>query len=120
MYDPIEGFEILPLPDDILVYNMEQGFRKNKKSGILFLDDSTFEERNIKPRWCQIYKIGSRINEDFKEGDWVLVEHGRWTTGIKFKDEKLGEIYIQKVDKKSILLVSEDFVVEEERLKNLL
>lgn len=120
MYDIIEGFEIKPLSNDVLVFNMEKGYRRNKKTGILFLDDSDFKEYNIKPRWCQVYKVGNKI--DFlKEGDWILVEHGRWTTGVRFNDKKYGEIYLQKVDINGILLVSEyNFFNEEERLKSLL
>ncbi len=118
MTNIIEGYEIQPLSNDILVFNMEKGYRKNKKSGILFLDDSDFNEYNIKPRWCQVYKVGSNIT-DIKQGDWILVEHGRWTMGIRFVDKKYGEIYLQKVDNNAILVISDTDLTSDERLKSL-
>ncbi|MEM5878078.1 MAG: hypothetical protein QXF12_04320 [Candidatus Aenigmatarchaeota archaeon] len=119
MIGKIEGYNLIPLPNDILVYNMEKGYRRSKNSGLLFLDDSSFRIENIKHRWCQVYKVGSNI--DFvKEGEWILVEHGRWTVGFKFVDKNLGEIYVQKIDKEAILLVANEYLENVERLEKLL
>ncbi len=79
----------------------------------MLLDDSSFKEENIKPRWCQVYKKGSNIDY-VKEGDWLLIKHGRWTLGFKFYDKNLGEIYVQKIDNDAILLVSDEYPFSDE------
>ena len=38
----------------------------------------------------------------YKVGDWVLVEHGRWTRGVKI-DEGDGEFELRMVDAECIL-----------------
>jgi uncharacterized ubiquitin-like protein YukD len=40
-----------------------------------------------------------------------MVEHGRWTRGIKIEDEN-GEQIIRKVDPKDILLISDEPVTD--------
>jgi hypothetical protein len=60
----------------------------------------------VKPRWAKVYKVGSEV--DFvKEGQWILIEHGRWTRKIKIDDGQ-SEKEFQKVETKSILLVSDE------------
>lgn len=107
----IEG-DLSPLPKDILVTDMEQGDRRTL-GGVILLDDNSFSDHNIKPRWCKVYKVGTEVNEkDIVPGKWVLVEHGRWSYGMKFNvngEEK----YIQKVEAKSILMVSDENPGEE-------
>ena len=49
---------------------------------------------------------------DVKVGQWVYVEHGRWTRGVNIEDDN-GEIFkIPKVEPESILLVSDDIIEE--------
>ncbi len=72
--------ELEPMPDSVLVTDIEQGMQKTQ-SGI-FLPDDDQTERGIRPRWAKVYATGKNI--DFvKPGDWVLVEHGRWTRGVE-------------------------------------
>lgn len=103
-YQIIEG-DVTPLPKDVLVQEMEQGYTKTL-SGVILLDDSDARDANIKARWCKVYKTGSEVT-DVKPGQWVLVEHGRWTYGIRLNNGT-EEIYLQKVDPKSIMVVSDD------------
>jgi len=107
LYKIYRAKDIKPLKNDILVTNMEAGIKKTK-SGILLPDDSTFKEENIKPRWCRIWKVGKNVDY-VKPGQWVLVEHGRWTFRMKLllSNEK-EPIYFQKIDPESILLVSDE------------
>lgn len=100
--------DINALPNDVLVINMERG-EKITKSGLIVMDDNG-ENRGIRPRWCQVYKIGSAVQNtlDFNEGDWILVEHGRWTFGFNIETNEGDELYVQKVEVKSILLTSDE------------
>lgn len=97
--------DVIPLSNDVLVMEMERGFRK--ENGIIFLDDSEGRETNIKPRWCQVYAVGEKV-EDVKKGDWVLVEHGRWTYGLNVVLSSGKEVYLQKVDPNAILMTSDE------------
>jgi len=100
--------DISPLADHILVHNMEKG-DKLTKGGLLIPDDNG-KDRGIRPRWAQVYKVGSKI--DYVEpGQWVLIEHGRWTYGVDMELQKDGVVekhYIQRADTDAILLVADE------------
>ncbi len=92
--------DVSPLRDHILIYNMEQG-DKLTKGGILIPDDNG-KDRGIRPRWAQVYKVGSNIDY-VSAGEWILIEHGRWTYGVPVELDGV-EHYIQRVDTDAILI----------------
>lgn len=67
------------LPDSVLAHNIQRGQRM--LHGILLLDDNC-KDHGIRPRWMQVYDVGSDVN-DIKVGDWILVTHGRWSRAFK-------------------------------------
>ena len=77
--------DITPLRNKILVKTMEKGEQITK--GGLIIPDDDGQDRGIRPRWAEVYRIGKNI--DFvKEGQWVLIEHGRWSRGFTIDDCK--------------------------------
>lgn len=94
--------------EDILVTNMYFGEEKTKSGLILRNDDG--KEHGIRARWCQVYSIGadSKLKDDIKEGDWVMLEHGRWGRGISVEDNDGVQWVIRKADTKAILLIHDD------------
>jgi hypothetical protein len=61
----------------------------------------------IVPRWFQVFEVGPDIDW-ICPGEWVLVEHGRWTEGIPVQDERLAEgAKLWKVDPNACLAVSD-------------
>jgi len=94
-----------PIGDHVLVVEMEQG-EKVTPGGIIVLDDNG-KDRGIRPRWCQVWKVGPK-QVDVKPGEWLLVEHGRWTYGFDITDGDT-KLYVQRVDTTGILLVSDDY-----------
>jgi len=97
--------QVRPLPKDILVYNMDMG-EQTTKSGIVIQSDDG-KAHGVKPRWAQVYKVGERCELDVKPGQWILIEHGRWTRKIKIDDgESIKEV--QKVEVASILAVTDE------------
>ncbi len=115
-YQVIEG-QAEPLPDDVLVYNMEQG-QQRTRGGIILADDTSYGNigehaakagRGIRARWAQVYKVGSNVT-DVNPGNWVLVEHGRWTYAIDFIDEAGKTIKLQKVDVNGLFGVSDEYL----------
>jgi co-chaperonin GroES (HSP10) len=74
---------IIPLSNKVFVKNLERGLKVHA-SGIVISDD-TGQEHGIRDRWAEVYAIGPDV-DDIHIGEWVLVEHGRWTTGIDYTD----------------------------------
>ena len=102
-YD-VKHIKIRALHDDVIVYNMDMG-EQVTQSGIVVLSDDG-KAHGVKPRWAQIYKVGPE-QTDLSPGQWILIEHGRWTRKIKINDGE-SEKEIQKVEVKSILAVADE------------
>jgi len=97
--------KVKALSKDILVIGMDMGDQTTASGLIIQSDDG--KAHGVKPRWAQVYKVGSDCGVDVKEGQWVLIEHGRWTRKIKIDDGE-GEKEFQKVEVKSIIAVSNE------------
>lgn len=75
---------------------------KKTKSGI-FISEKDGTADAIKPRWFKIHAVGPEV--DFvTEGQYVFVEHGRWSAGMKVDDET--KLYL--LDNKDLWLVSDE------------
>ena len=79
---------------------------QRSSGGIVVLGDDG-KDRGIYPRWGQVFAVGPDHSEEFKVGDWILVEHGRWTRGIKLETDDETETIIRMVDNKAVLMWSE-------------
>lgn len=97
--------KVRPLSKDILVINMDMG--EMRSAGGLIIQSDDGKAHGVKPRWAQIYKVGERCELDVKPGQWILIEHGRWTRKIKIDDGE-GEKEFQKVEVSSILAVADE------------
>lgn len=95
-----------PIHDDVLVYGMHFGETVTKGGIIMQSDDA--KAHGVKSRWAKVYAKGSENNDDYNTGDWILIEHGRWTRKVQIDDPDLGKIEVQKVEKSAILAVGED------------
>lgn len=96
--------KIIPLRDKVLVSDMEFGMEKTA-SGI-FIPGADGKTQGIMPRWGKVWAVGPE-QIDVKIGEWVLVEHGRWTRTIEFEtDENVVEL--RMVDNKAILATSDE------------
>jgi hypothetical protein len=102
-YD-VKHIKIRPLNKDVIVYDMDFGEIKTQSGIVVQSDDG--KAHGIKPRWGKVYKVGPE-QQDVKEGQWILIEHGRWTRKVKINDGD-GEKEIQKVDVDCILAVSDE------------
>lgn len=99
----IDG-EIKPLRNSIIVTDMTFEGRQ-LSSGIVLLGDDGKTD-GIRPRWARVYAIGPE-QRDVRVGQWVLVEHGRWSRGLKIvKDGE--EITIRRADPEAVIFVSDD------------
>ena len=92
------------LKNHILARDMAFGSRQ-LSSGIVLLDDDGKSD-GIRPRWCQVYAVGPE-QEDVEVGQWILVEHGRWTRGVKV-DIDNAEFTLRRIDGDAVMLVSDE------------
>ena len=103
VYD-VRTMKIRALHDDVIVKDMD--FGEMVTAGGIVIQSDNAKVHGIKPRWGQVYKVGPK-QTDVKEGQWILIEHGRWTRKIKIDDGE-GTKEIQKVEVKSILAVADE------------
>ena len=57
--------------------------------------------------------MGPEADEDIKVGNWVLVNHGRWTRGVQVEDVTGNVKTIRRVDENDILLVTDEQPMDE-------
>ena len=100
----IQG-DLTPVKNRVLVRDMYFGEQKTAGGIIISNDDGT--TRGIYPRWSKVYAKGPTNNDDYNNGDWILVEHGRWTRGVKINNGN-EEIELRMVEAESVLAVSEE------------
>jgi hypothetical protein len=99
----IDG-EIKPLRNSIIVTDMTFEGRQ-LSSGIVLLGDDGKTD-GIRPRWARVYAIGPE-QSDVRVGQWVLIEHGRWSRGLKILKED-HEFTIRRADPEAIIFVADE------------
>lgn len=97
--------KIKPLGDKIIVSDMNFG-TETSKGGIFLLSDDA-KSSGIHPRWAKVFAIGPN-QRDVKVGEWILLEHGRWSRGHKYKSENGQELELRLADNNAILAVSDE------------
>lgn len=104
--DAIKVGGVRAVGNRVLVTDMYFGEQRTKGGLIITEDDG--KTRGIYPRWGRVYAKGPDNKEDYDVGEWVLVEHGRWTRGIKVETPTEGAIEIRMVEAESILGYSKE------------
>lgn len=98
-----------PLHDYIIVSDM--AFNERFSPAGIFIPGDDKVVQGVRPRWGKVFAIGPK-QQDVKVGQWVCVSHGRWSRGVKIKDEN-GEHTIRRIDNNDILLISDEPVLDE-------
>jgi co-chaperonin GroES (HSP10) len=104
-----EGFrskvigKLIPIRDHILLTDMEFGERK---IGMFVLPSDDGKSEGVRHRWARVWAVGPE-QKDIKVGEWVLLEHGRWTRGITV-EENGEDIIVRRADNKAILIVTDE------------
>ena len=97
--------KIQPLRDKVMVEDMKFGMQTTSKGLIVLNDDGA--NHGIKPRWARVHAVGPD-QADIVVGQYILVEHGRWTRGVELVDPDTNEsVTIRMVDNNDILAVSD-------------
>lgn len=96
--------KIQALKGKVLVTDLERGARII--NGIIIPNDDGKSE-GIRPRWSKVYSVGEGV-EDVQPGQWVLVEHLRWTRMITVKEDDGSETKIWGIEWPSAALLVSD------------
>ena len=97
--------KLRPLHDKVIISNMNFGMEKTQ-SGILLHSDNG-KSSGIHPRWGKVFAVGPD-QQDVSVGQWILLEHGRWSRGHEYEAENGEIIDIRLADNNAILCVSDD------------
>lgn len=92
---------VRPIRNRVIVRNMEFGEQTTAGGIIISSDDG--KDRGIKPRWGLVVAKGDENNDPFDIGDWILIEHGRWTRGFEVEMEDGTVEIMRTVEAESIL-----------------
>ena len=95
---------LIPIKDHVIVTDMSFEGRQ-LSSGIVLLGDDGKTD-GIRPRWAKVYKVGPE-QKDVVPGQWVFVEHGRWTRGLKVEIDG-NEFVVRRVDPTAIIGVQDE------------
>lgn len=97
--------KIIPLKDKVLVADMH--FDEEKTAAGIIIPGQDGKSEGIKPRWARVWAIGPE-QTDVKVGEWILLEHGRWSRGIKVQEDNGDEVIIRLADNRAILMVTDE------------
>lgn len=96
--------DIHAIKNHVIVVDMSFG-QRTLSSGIIMLGDDGKTD-GIRPRWAKVYRVGPE-QQEVKPGQWILVEHGRWTRGIPIEINEQ-EIIVRRVDPACIIGVQDE------------
>lgn len=95
---------IKPIRDHVMIVDMN--FESRTSAGGIILNSDNGKDSGIRPRWGRVYAVGSE-QTDVKPGEWILVEHGRWTRGFELEDGQGQVVVARFVETKAIMMVSD-------------
>ena len=97
--------KLRPLNDNVLVTDMD--FEEQKTASGIIVQSDDGKAHGVKPRWARVWATGPE-QKDVTVGEWIYVDHGRWTRGVKVEDENGDELIIRRVEIESILLQADE------------
>jgi co-chaperonin GroES (HSP10) len=97
--------KIKPLKDKVFVSNMEFGMERTTSG--LYIPSADGKTQGIMPRWGRVWAVGDEQKE-VAVGDWVCIEHGRWTRTVEVEQEDGSVIEVRMVDNDAILMSSDE------------
>ncbi len=89
----------------VVVTDLEHGERTY---GSIIIQDDDGKRHGIRSRWCRVFKVGEKVT-DITPGQWILVEHGRWSLQFDEFDDDGNPIKLWIVDyPKYVLAVADE------------
>jgi len=100
-----QASRLRPIQAHILARDMNFGEQKSAGGIVLTSDDGKSE--GVRPRWCKIFAVGPE-QQDVKVGEWILVEHGRWTRGLEVEEDDGTKFTIWRIDPNGIMMSADE------------
>lgn len=92
-------------PKDGTVFVTDMSFDAEETSTGIVMGNDDGTTAGIRPRWAKVWKVGKNVTI-CKVGQWVLIDHGRWTRDIRTSiDGAIASVRMIDVD--SVFLVSD-------------
>jgi co-chaperonin GroES (HSP10) len=102
---PVYASKLRPIRNNIVIVDMDFGAQVTKGGIVLPSDDGKSE--GVKSRWGRVYSVGPE-QIDVKVGEWILLEHGRWSRGFTVLDDDGNDMIIRRADPNGILMVTDE------------
>jgi len=90
----------------VLVTDMHFG-EQTTKGGIILTDDNA-TTIGIYPRWGRVYSKGPLNKDPYEVGDWILIEHGRWTRAMNIDTPEQEGLIVRMVESEAVLASSKE------------
>ena len=100
----IDREQLQPLGESVIVSDMN--FEERLSTGGIIIMTDNGKSTGIRPRWGRVYAVGPD-QQDIRVGEWICVEHGRWTRGLDIEDET-GKITLRRVDPKDVMMTADE------------
>jgi co-chaperonin GroES (HSP10) len=100
-----QASKLRPIQAHILVRDMNFGEQVSAGGIVLKSDDGKSE--GVRPRWCKVFAVGPE-QTDVKVGEWIYVEHGRWTRGLEVEEDDGTKFTIWRVDPTGIMMSADE------------
>jgi len=96
---------IRPIKKHILVRDMN--FSEQRTASGIYIPSDDGKSEGVKPRWAKVFAVGPEQTE-VKVGEWVLLEHGRWTRGIEVEEDDGTKFTIWRADPEGIMMTADE------------
>ena len=97
--------KVVPIRDHVLVSDM--GFGEQVTSTGIIIKSDNGKSSGVKPRWGKVWAVGPQ-QSDVKVGEWILIEHGRWTRTIELEEEDGSITELRRVETNAIMMSADE------------
>jgi co-chaperonin GroES (HSP10) len=97
--------KIKPLGAKVFVSDMD--FGEQRTASGLYIPSDNAKGSGIHPRWACVWAVGDE-QIDVKVGEWILIDHGRWTRTIEYENDDGSITELRMVDNDAILIQSDE------------
>lgn len=100
-----QASKLRPIREHILVRDMN--FAEQYSAGGIYIPSDDGKSEGVKPRWAKVFAIGPE-QKDVKVGEWICVEHGRWTRGLEVEEDDGTKFTIWRVDPAGVMMSADE------------
>lgn len=94
-----------PLKDKVFVTDIN--FDEEVTAAGIVLKSDNGKGEGVKPRWGRVWAVGPD-QTDVKIGEWILMEHARWTREFQHEAEDGTITKLHMADLNAIMLVADE------------